>query len=148
MLNGADEIGGGKGVVHHQGQLIPVGQGGQGIQIGDIAVGITQSFHIDSPSIGLDGLLHLGEIVNIDKGGGDAQLGQSVGHQVIAAAVDGLLGHDVPAALGQRLKSIGDGGGAGGQGQSGRPSFQSSYTPFQDLLRGVSESAVDVSRFL
>ena len=55
---------------------------------------------------------------------------------------------DVPAALGQRLKSIGDGGGAGGQGQSGRPSFQSSYTPFQDLLRGVSESAVDVSRFL
>ena len=101
---------------------------------------------IDGLGVGLNGVLHLGQIVSVDKGGGHAELGQGVLQQVVAAAVDGLLCHDVVTGLCQRLDGVGDGGSAGSGGQSSHAALQSSDTLLEHILRGVGQAAVDVAR--
>jgi len=81
----------------------------------------------------------------IHEGGGDAELGQGVLQQVVAAAVDGLLCHDVVTGLCQRLDGVGDGGSAGSSGQSSHAALQSSDTLLEHILRGVGQTAVDVA---
>ena len=94
------------------------------VDVGDIAVGVTQSLQIDGLGVGLNGVFHLRQVVGVDKGRGHAELGQGVGQQVVAAAVDGLLGHDVVSRLGQGLDGVGDGCRAGGQRQGGHAALQ------------------------
>ena len=148
VLDGADEVGGAEGVVHHQGDAVAVGDGGDGVQIGEVAVGVAQGLQVDRLGVGADGPLHLRQVVGVHKGGGDPEGGQGVGQQVIGAAVDGLLGHDVVPRLGQGLDGIGDGGGAGGHRQGGASPLQGGHPPLQHLLGGVGEAAVDVARLL
>ena len=83
--------------------------------------------------------------MGVDEGGGGAVLGQGVGQQVIAAAVDGLLGHNVVARLSQGLNGVGDGGSAGGSRQSGYAALQSRDALFQHILGRVGQPSVDVA---
>ena len=83
--------------------------------------------------------------MGVDKGSSHAELGQGVGQQVEAAAVDGLLGHDVVARLGQGLDGVGNGRRAGGQGQSCHAALQRRDALFQHILGGVGQAAVDVA---
>ena len=145
VLDGPDQVGGAEGVVDDQRQAVLVGNGGYGIDVGDIRIGVAQGFQIDRLGVGLDGGLHLGKVMGVHKGGGDAVLRQGVRQQIVAAAVDGLLGHDVVALLCQRLNGIGDGGSAGGGSQSGDTAFQCRNALFQHVLGGVGQSAVDVA---
>ena len=85
VLDGADQVRGAEGVVDDQRQAVLVGNGGDGINVGDIAVGVAQGLQIDGLGVGLDGVLHFGQIVSVDKGGGHAELGQGVLQQVVAA---------------------------------------------------------------
>ena len=124
VLDGPDQIGGAEGVVDDQGQAVLVGDGGDGVDVGDVAVGVAQGLQVDCLGVVLDGALHLGQVVGVHKGGGDAVLGQGVGQQVVGAAVDGLLGHDVLAVPGQGLNGVGDGGGTGGHGQRSHAALQ------------------------
>ena len=73
-------------------------------------------------------------------------LGQGVSQQVVAAAVDGLLCHDVVTGLCQRLDGVGDGGSAGSGGQSSHAALQSSDALLEHILRGIGQAAVDVAR--
>ena len=145
VLNGPDEIGGAEGVVDDQRQAVLVGDGGDGINVGDVAVGVAQGLQIDGTGVVLNGVLHLGQVVGVYKGGGHAEVGQGVLQQVIAAAVDGLLGYDVTAVGGQGLDGIGDGGGTGGHGQSGHAALQSRNALFKHVLSGVGQAAIDVA---
>jgi len=145
VLDGANQVRGAEGVVDDQRQAVLVGNGGNGINVGDIAVGVAQCLQIDGLGVGLDGVLHLGQIVSVDKGGGHAELGQGVLQQVVAAAVDGLLCHDVVTGLCQRLDGVSDGGSAGSGGQSSHAALQSSDALLEHILRGVGQAAVDVA---
>lgn len=145
VLQGAEEVGGGEGIVDDQGQAVGVGDGGHGVDVGDVAVGVAQGLDVDGLGVGADGRLHGGQVVDVHKAGGDAVEGQGVGQQVAGAAVDGLLGHDVLPLAGQGLEGVGDGGGAGGHGQTGHAPLQGGDTPLKDVLGGVGEAAVDVA---
>ena len=100
---------------------------------------------INGLGVGLDGALHLCQVMGIDEGGLDAVLAQGVLQQVIAAAVDGLLGHDVVAGLGQRLNGVADGGCAGSHSQSGHAALQRCDPLLEDVLGGVGQAAIDVA---
>ena len=112
---------------------------------GDIAVGVAQGLQIDSLGVGLDGILHLGQVMGVDEGGGNAELGQGVLQQVVAAAVDGLLCHDVVTGLCQCLNGVGDGSSAGSGSQSSHAAFQSGNALLEHILSGVGQTAVDVA---
>ena len=60
--------------------------------------------------------------------------------QIVASAVDGLLGHDVSAVGCQRLHGIGDCRCAGSHGQRSAASFQCSQ-----LLGGIGQTPVNVA---
>ena len=143
MLDGPDEIGGAEGVIHHHRQPVLVGDGGDGVQIGDVAVGVAQGLQIDGPGVGLDGVFHLRQVVGVDKGGGHAIVGQGVGQEIIGPAIDRLLCHDVIPLAGQGLDGVGDGCRAGGHGQGPHAPLQGGDALFKDLLGGVGQTAID-----
>ena len=117
-----------------------------GIDIGDIAVGITQRLQIDSSGVIPDGIFHFLQIMGIDKRRLDAILGQRVSQQVKASAVNRLLCDDVPTIGSQRLYGIGHRRSAGGQSQCSASAFQCSQPFFQHVLRGIGQAAVDIAR--
>ena len=145
VLNGADEVGGAEGVVDHQGQAVPVGDDRHSVEVGDVAVGIAQGFNKEDLGVVLDRGLHLLQIVDIHKGGLHAAGGQGVGEEVVGTAVDGLLGHDVVAHMGQGLEGVCNGGCAGGSGQSCRTALQGGDPLLQHVLGGVGQAAIDIA---
>lgn len=148
VLNGPDQVRCTKGIIHHQRQAVAVCQFSQRIDVGNIAVGISQGFNIDGPGVWLNSALHLVQVVDIHKAGGDAEIGQRMSQQIIAASVDGLLRHDVPPIQCQGLNRIGNSGCAGGQRQGGYTALQGRDPLLQHILGGVCQSAIDVSAFL
>ena len=78
VLNGTDQIGRAEGVVDDQRQAVLMGDLGDGVDIGDIRVGVAQRLDIDGLGVVLNGTLHLGEVVGIHKGGLNAVQRQGV----------------------------------------------------------------------
>ena len=114
------------------------------IDIRNVAVGIAQGFDVDGSGVLLNGILHFLQIMHIHEGCGNAEVWQCMSQQIVAAAVDGLLCHDVAAVLGQSLNHISDGCSTGCQGQSGHAAFQSSDSLFQHILGGIGQTTVNV----
>ena len=109
-----------------------LGDLGDGVDVGDVRVGVAERLEIDDRGVVLDGTLNLFQVVGIDKRGLDAKLGERMLEQVVGTAVDGLLSTTWSPA-GQELQGIGDGSGTGGDGKTGHaPSsaaIRSSKTP-------------------
>ncbi len=145
VLNGPDQVGGAEGVVNDQGQAVPVSNGRHGVDVGDIAVGIAQGLNKNGLGIVLDRRLCLLQVVDVHKGGLHTVDGQGVGQQVVGAAVDGLLGDNVVAHMGQRLEGIRNSGSAGGSGQRRRAALQRGDPLLQHVLGGVCETAIDIA---
>ena len=110
------------------------------------AIDLAQGLEVDGLGVLLNGALDFRKVVRIHKGGGNAELGQGVGQQVIAAAVDGLLGDNVIARLSQSLNGVGDSRRTGSQSQGRHAALQSCQALFQYILGGVGQTAVDVAR--
>ena len=145
VLDGPDQVGGAEGVVDDQGQAMLVGNGGDGVNVGNVGVGIAQSFQIDGLGVGPNGGLHFGKVVGVHKGGTYAEGGQRVGQQIVAAAIDGLLGHDVITGLSKSLNGVADGSRAGGGSQSGNAAFQCRDALFQHILSGIGQPTIDIA---
>ena len=107
VLDGADQIGRAEGVVDHQRQAVLVGDGRQWRRCRECQLlGLPRVSMIDGLGVGLDGAFHFRKIVDVHEGGGDAEAGQGVGQQVVAAAVNGLLGDDVVARSGPAPRCV------------------------------------------
>ena len=65
--------------------------------------------------------------------------------QIVAAAVNRLLGDDVIALLRQRLNDIGYSRRTGSKGQRTHAALQSGKSFFQHVLCGVGETSVDIA---
>ena len=87
VLDGPDQVGGAEGVVDDQGQAMLVGNGGDGVNIGDVGVGVAQGFQIDGLGIGQDGSFHLGKVMGVHESSGNTELGKGVGQEVEAANI-------------------------------------------------------------
>ena len=145
VLNGADEVGRAEGIVHHERQAVAVSNLGDGIQIGNVRVGVAERFQIDCTGFRTDGPLHLGKVMGIHEGCGDAERGQRMLKQVVGAAIDGLLCHDMAAVLRERLNRIADGRRTGSDCQRGHAALKSRKALFKHILGGVGQTAVNVA---
>ncbi len=122
-----------------------VGDLSDGVNVGDVAVRIAQGLQVNGFGVGLDGGGNGVQVMDVHKGSLNTVLGQGVGQQVIAAAVDGLLGHDMLSRLSQGLDDVSDGRGAGGGGQRRHTPLQGGQPSLQYILSGVGQPTVDVA---
>ena len=144
VLNGADQIGRPEGVVDDQGQAVGVGNLRNGVDVGNVAVGVAQGLQVNGLGVGLNGGGDGAQIVGVHKSRGYPVLGQGVGQQVIASAIDGFLGYDVIPRLGQGLNGVSDRRRARSHGQGRHTAFQGRDALFQHILGGVGQPPVDV----
>ena len=82
MLNGTDEVGSAEGVVDDEGNVVAVGYDSDGLDVGDVGVGIAEGLGVYDFCVGTDGGLKCLQVVHIDDGVGDALGGQCVADEV------------------------------------------------------------------
>ena len=140
MLQRTEQIRGAESVVDDNRQTVLLGDLGDGVDVGDVRVGVAERLEIDDRGVVLDGTLNLFQVVGIDKRGLDAKLGERMLEQVVGTAVDGLLSHHVVTSLGKSLQGIGDGSGTGGDGKTGHATLERGDTVLKDALGGVGQT--------
>ena len=145
MLQRTEQIRGTEGVVDDNRQTVLLGDLGDGVDVGDVGVGVAERLEIDDRGAVLDGALDLFQVMRIDKRGLDAKLGERMLQQVVGATVDGLLGNHVVAGLSKSLQGIGDGSSTGGDGETCHATLECGDTVLEDALGGVGQTAVDVT---
>ena len=145
VLDRTDQVRSAEGVVDDQRDVVLVGNLGDGVDVGNVRVGVTQRLQIDGAGVLLDSAFDLGQVMGVDEGRFNAEGRQGVLQQIGGAAVDGLLGDDMAAVLGQRLDGVVDGSCTGGNGQGGNAALESGNALFKDIFGGVGQAAVDVA---
>ena len=145
MLQRAEQIRGAESVVDDNRQTVLLGDLGDGVDVGDVGVGVAERLEIDDRGVVLDGALDLVQVMSVDKRGLDAKLGERMLQQVVGATVDGLLGNHVVTGLGKSLQGIGDGSSTGGDGETCHATLECGGTVLEDALGGVGQTAVDVT---
>ena len=146
VLQRAEQVRGGEGVVDDHRQMMLVGDGGDGFEVRQVGVRIAEGLEVDELGVLLDGVLKLLRILGGDEGGGDAVTRQGVTQQVEGATVDVLGGDDVIAGLGDVAHRVFDRGCAGCDGQACGAAFEGCDAVFEHTLGGVGQAAVDVAR--
>ena len=121
VLQRAEQVRGGEGVVHNHRQVVLVGDFGDGFEVRQVGVRVAEGLEVD-------------------------ELGVLLAQQVEGAAVDVLGGDDVVTGLGDVAHGVFDGGGAGSDGQTGGATFKGGDAVLEDALGGVGQTAVDVAR--
>ena len=145
VLQRAEQVRGGEGVVDDHRQMMLVGDGGDGFEVRQVGVRIAEGLEVDELGVLLDGVLELLRILGGDEGGGDAVTRQGVTQQVEGATVDVLGGDDVIAGLGDVAHRVFDRGCAGCDGQTCGAAFEGCNAVFEHALGGVGQAAVDVA---
>ena len=145
MLQRAEQVRGGEGIVDDHRQMMLVGDGGDGFEVRQVGVRIAEGLEVDELGVLLDGVLELLRILGGDEGGGDAVTRQGVTQQVEGATVDVLGGDDVIAGLGDVAHRVFDRGCARCDGQTCGAAFEGCDAVFEHALGGVGQAAVDVA---
>ena len=72
VFNGTAEVGGGKGGIHHKGNVVAVGDFCQLFKVGYVGIGVAESFDINRLGLVGYGRLKGSLLLRVDKGGGNA----------------------------------------------------------------------------
>ena len=148
MLDGAAQIRGGRGVVDDQRQAHPVGQCGNGIQIGDIAAGVGDGFAEDRAGVLIDRRLDRRQIVEIHELRRPAELADRIAELLDRAAVKLGRRHHIAARLHQREQRHDLRRMAGRTAHCPHAPFQRRH-PFCQRRHGrVGQARIDVSNLL
>ena len=145
VLQRPQQIGRGEGAVHDEGDAVAVGDGGDGLQVDDVGIGVAQGLGIHELRIGLDGLFEILRVGRVHEGGGKPLLHQGIGKEIVGAAIEIGGGDDVIPRHGDILNGIGDGGASRGGGQGARPALQGSDALFKHVGGGVHEAGIDIA---
>ena len=145
VLKRAEEVRRAEGVVDYDGQAVPLGDFGNGVDVGNVGVRVAERFQINDGGVVFDGAFDLGEVVRVDEGSFDAELRKRVLEQVVRAAVDGFLRNHVVTGLREGLQRVGNGGGARSHGQASHAAFKCGDAVLEHALGGVRQAAVDVA---
>ena len=134
VLNGSDKIGSAEGIVNNQRQAVLVSKLCKRVDIGNIAVGVSESFNINGSRIVFYRRFNLVKVVNINKRSGNSEAREGVGKQVVGAAVNRFLRNKMSAVLTESLKNICNRGSARSSCKSCNAALKSSYSLFKNIL--------------
>ena len=145
QLDGPEQEWRREGIVHHERNPVPMGDGRNLLDVNDVAVGIAEGLDEQEFRLRTDGFLEVIQVGRVHEGGRDAVGDERVLQEVVGAAVDGLGRYDMVACTSDVQDCVGDGGGAGGDGQRAHAAFQRGDALLQDVLGGVRQAAVNVA---
>ena len=144
VLDGAQQVGGGHGVVHDQGHAVFVRNCSDGLDVEHVVAGVGYGLAVEELGVGANGGAPLVQVIGVlNEGGFDTEVGEGVLEQVVGAAVHGGGGNNVVACTGNVQDCVGDSCLAGCQQQRANAAFQGSDTVFDDFLGGVVEAGVN-----
>ena len=145
MLYRTDKVRRAERIVYDERNPVAVCDVGHGINVYDVAIGVSQCLDEYGFGVFLYGLFEIAGVFRIDECSGDAVCRQGVGQEVVAAAVNGFGGYDVVACMCDVLESVSDGGRSRSYGQSGYSAFQGGHAFLEHSLRAVGQPSVDVA---
>ena len=148
VLEGADQVGGGDGGVHDQGDTGLVGDLCQAFQVGDLTGGVGHDLGVDCLGVLSQGRLIVGRVGAGHEGGVDAEASQ--GHVQLGdgAAVQLRRSHNVVALLAQSREGDELGSHAGGGRYRTDTAFEGGDALLQCGDGGVGQARVDVAVLL
>ena len=144
----AQVSGGSEGVVDHQGNAVAMGHVGDGLEVGDVVVGVSHRLQIDGPGLFSDGRFEVARIVAFDKLDAEAHTGEShfelvVGASVQEAGRDDFIAGFQDGCEGQELSRLPRSGG-----HCCQAALQSGDPLLEDVGGGVHDPGVDVPELL
>ena len=144
VLDGAQQVGGGHGVVHDQGHAVFVRNCGDGLDVEHVVAGVGHGLAVEQLGVGANRGAPCVQVVRVlNEGGFDAEVGEGVLEQVVGAAVHGGRGDHVVASAGNVQNRVGDSCLTGCQQQRANAAFQGGDTVFDSFLGGVVEASVN-----
>ncbi len=148
VLDGAQQVGAGHGVVHDQRHAVVVRHTRQRGDVGHVAQRVADGFDENGLGAAIDVPREAGRVARVREAGGNALARQRVREQVVGAAIERAGRYDVVAGLGDGLDRVGDGRHARGQGQRGDAAFERRDALFEHVVGGIHDAGVDVARHL
>ena len=146
-LEGAEEVGGGEGVVDHDGDAEFLADFGDLLEGEDVDQRVAEGLAVEDLGVGADGAAEVLGVGGVDEGDVDTQAGEGVDELVVGAAVEGGGGDDVVAGAGEGEDGLGLGGVTGGGGQGADAAFQIGDALLEDIGGGVHDAGVDIAEF-
>ena len=146
VLDGPEQVRRSESVIDDEGNLVCVGDSGHRFDIDQVRVGVSEALNEDRLCLRFDRLFEVGQVGRIHESSRDTVGDQCVLEKVVGASIDILGGNDMVSRTGDIEDGIGDGGGAGGHGQSADASLQGSDALLEDILGGVGQTAVYIAR--
>ena len=144
VLDGAQQVRGGYGVVHNQGHTVFVRDLGDGLNVEHVVAGVGHGLAVEELGVGADCGAPCVQVVRVlNKGSFDTEVGEGVLEQVVGAAVHGGRSNNVVACTGNVQDCVGNSCLTGCQQQRAYAAFQGSDTVFDDFLGGVVEASVN-----
>ena len=147
VLDGAQEVGRGKGVVDDDGYALRVRCLCDRLDVDEVGVRVADGLEKDALRIRANRICKaLCPRLRIDEGHVDAPLLHRVSEQVVRAAVDGLLRDDVIARMSEPLERRRDRRRPRGERECRRAALKCCDALFKHILRRVHEPPVDIAR--
>ena len=145
VFDRADQIRCAERIVYNDRQTLLMRELCDGVDVRNVTVRVAERFQIHCLGVRTDGSLDFFQNMCIDEGRFNAEGFERVGQQVIGPAVYGLLANDVVALLRECLDGIGDRCRAGSNRQCSHAALECRDPLFEDALRAVGQSAVDIA---
>ena len=132
-------------VVDDQGNAGAVGDGGDLLDVADVARRIADALAEDGAGIVVDKRRDGLGLVAFRKADGDPLSRQDMGEQGMGGAIELRHGDDVAAVIGEVDDRIVKRGLAGADGERGKPALHQRHAPLEHLRRRIADPAVAVA---
>jgi hypothetical protein len=143
VLNGADkETSSAEGVVNNQGDTLLLTDLGDGLEVGDVVLGVSDGLDVDSLGVVVDGSSDVFGLVAVHELGLDSEPREHDLELVVGSSVQERGRHDVVTGVRESGNGHELGALAGGGGHSGNSSLQRGNTLLENIdcrLRLMSE---------
>ena len=109
MFDGAQQVGGGYGVVHNQGYTVFVRNCSNRLNVEHVVTGVRHGLAVEELGVGADCGAPCVQVVRVlNEGGFDTEVGEGVLEQIVGAAVYGGRCNYVVACTGNVQDCVGD----------------------------------------